>query len=93
MTAFTFMRSLPGRDETRKNKVMASGLARGRAGRAVGAHKVSARCQFAIASGVYLGTAIKIALSFARSPTHTVSPAGSMAVGCLRPSSKVVTIA
>ena len=35
MTGFTFMWSLPGRDETRKKKGLASGLARGRAGRAV----------------------------------------------------------
>jgi len=45
------------------------------------------------AQGVYFGRAMETARSFARSPTHSVSPAGSMAVGCLRPSSRVVTVA
>jgi hypothetical protein len=39
------------------------------------------------------GIGMAIALSAPRSPTHSVSPAGSMAVGCLRPSSNVVTAA
>jgi hypothetical protein len=39
------------------------------------------------------GSGMAIALSAPRSPTHSVSPAGSMAVGRLRPSSTVVTVA
>ena len=41
----------------------------------------------------YFGIGRAIALSLARSPTHRVSPAGSIAVGRVRPSRMVTTVA
>ncbi len=41
----------------------------------------------------YFGIGRAIALSVARSPTHRISPAGSIAVGWVRPSRMVTTVA